>query len=273
MQKAIPACPSMRAKHEGCFLHGAEEGHMQKKETPMRVIDLAIQVREAFYQLPNRKLEAMLNDEIGCWDDLFELAWDVVPKIFPVRGSQTVNQLLDLAVDMPELMTQEPDEIQDLRFDYDLLLLTPLRVLHANVIDLAMRFAKDDVTNFPRIKRLSADSRHVYNMMQKRYVLEGFAASGCVLIEGVQQEVFGRLGWNFAEKARTLMREMIEQGFVEQRQCSAEAYQLTYTERSELIERYQLVNKWPRSSFDEIVDVKRALSEIQQQSASSEEFL
>ncbi|MBA2681125.1 MAG: hypothetical protein H0U76_22345 [Ktedonobacteraceae bacterium] len=238
----------------------------------MRAIDLALQVREAFYELSNRKREAMLSGKVDALGDLLDLAWNVTPKIFPLVELQTVNQLTALAEDLPELVTREPEDIQGLRFDYDILPLTPLRLLHANVVDLAVRFGKDELAHLPRIGRLSGDSRHVYNRMQKRYVVGGFVSQGGVSIEEILREVFGKPDRRLENKARQILHQLIEEGLAERGISSDEVYHLSLLERSALIERYHLAVRWPKPypPFDEAADVQRALLAIEQKQEHQE---
>ena len=71
-------------------------------------------------------------------DLLLEIASTITPDIWPTCEPETVVKLSALAADMPELLTREPPNIGGPRFDFAILPLTPLLLLHANVIDLAM---------------------------------------------------------------------------------------------------------------------------------------
>ncbi len=234
--------------------------------TPMRAIDLKLRMRAAFYRrFSPAQLQAMLVKQPDITHRLFELAWEVTPKIFPQVEQATISQLIDLATDLPQLLTQEePEALQAVRFDYDVLPLTPLRLLHANVIGLAMRYGKQEQDQLPQLQRLCEDSRLLYGTMQRKYVVEGHSTAGSLSL----REVFQALGfphdWTKEEPFRNLLGELIDAGLAERRQSRAELYQLTVRERYALIEEFHLEQHWPAPGpfSDEVARVRQAMATL-----------
>lgn len=234
--------------------------------TPLRAIDLKLKMRNALYRrFSVKQLRAMLTKHPDITNTLFELAWEVAPTIFPQVENETIAQLLALASDLPELLTQEePEAFAAIRFDYEIFPRTPLLLLHANVVCLAMHYGQQDMVQLPQLLGLEEDSRLLYNAMQRKYVLSGHDSSGSLGM----REVFEAFGlhhdWNKEQPFRDLLTELIDAGLGERRQCKAEAYQLTVGERCALIEEFHLAERWPapNSPYDEVIWVRQALATL-----------
>lgn len=241
--------------------------------TPLRAIDLKLKMRKALYRrFSSAQLRAMLTEQTDITLRLFELAWEVTPKIFPQVEQVTASQLIDLATDLPELlMREEPEVLQTVRFDYEILPLTPLRLLHANVIGQAMHYGKQERDQLPQLLELCEDARMIYSTMQKEYVVSGYSSQGNLGLRQVQQVLGLPQNWNKEEPIRRILAKLIDVGLVERRQSQAEAYQLTLLERHALIEEFHLENHWPAPDphFDEVAQVRQAVAALSSNSDSS----
>lgn len=239
---------------------------MEHSKSPLRAIDLKLKMRGAFYKrFSAAQLRAMLTKPTDILHRLFELAWEVTPKIFPEVEKEAISQLTDLAADLPELLMQEePEVLQPVRFDYDVLPLTPLRLLHANVIGLAIRYGKQEQDQLGQLIGLSEDARLLYNAMQREYVLSGHSWQGNFGLHEVQRTLGLPVEWSYEERTRTILGELIDAGLVERRQCQAEAYELTLLERYTLIEEFHLEDHWPtpHPHFDEVAQVRQAVAAL-----------
>lgn len=239
--------------------------------TPMRAIDLKLKMREAFYRRFTAAQLRAMTKQTNSTSRLFELAWEVTPKIFPEVTKEAISQLTDLATDLPELLLQEePEALRPVRFDYDILPLTPLRLLHANVIGLAMRYGAQERNQLPQLLGLTEDTRLLYSAMQKKYVRSGHSSQGFLELREVQRTLGLPVEWNYEERTRAIIDELISAGLVERRQSHAETYQLTLLERYALIEAFHLADHWPPPDphSDEVAKVRQAVAAL---SASEEE--
>jgi hypothetical protein len=212
----------------------------------MKAIDLELLVRSAFYKrFSSRRLQKLCVGGTLAPDDFYELAWGVAPPIFPTITTEGTRQLMELAADMPNLMTREPESVQDIRFDYDILPLTPYRVLHANVVELAMCYAKAELARLQRMGMvLGEPARDVYGIMRKVYVIEGYSWHRYGSILYAQQSWGQTLPWD-QERVRQAFLELMQAGVIKRVESQEETYLLQVTERVELIKRYGLRGKWP----------------------------
>ncbi len=212
----------------------------------MKAIDLELQVRRAFYKrFSSRRLQKLCAGGTLAPDDISELAWAVAPPIFPVITTEGTRQIMELAADLPALMTREPESVQDIRFDYDILPLTPYRVLHANVVELAMDYAKTELARLQRMRMvLGEPARDVYGIMRKVYVIEGYSWHRYESILYAQQSWGQALPWD-QERVRQAFLELMQAGVIGRVESQEETYLLRATERVELIKRYGLRGKWP----------------------------
>ncbi len=212
----------------------------------MKAIDLELLVRSAFYKrFSSRRLQKLCAGGTLALDDIYELASRVIPPIFPETTTEGVRQLMELAADLPALMTRVPESVQDIRFDYDILPLTPYRVLHANAIDLAMCYAKAELALIQRLGMvLGTPARDVYGIMRKTYVMRGYSWHRYESILHAQQSWGQAFPWD-QERVRQAFLELMQAGVIEHVESQEETYLLRVTERVELIKRYGLRGKWP----------------------------
>ena len=223
----------------------------------MRAIDLEYQVRERLfecYAVPHlRFLQAILPDGLP---DLFQIAWDVVPKLWPERDPDVAARLSDLAADMPDLLTREPSEDAAPGFDYDLLPLTPLRLLHANVIELALEYARGELERLPQLEGLSGGARRLYGAMRKRYVENGYRERGAMSLLTILGELEHPPEWRYVDRAHPVLQELVAAALIETPWEGAKAYRLTAPQCAELASRFILREKWLSCYSSEIARVQ-----------------
>ena len=200
-----------------------------RKLSPMLGIDLEQHMRTALFE--------SLRNHCGPYDQaelLARVARSVVPPIWPEPEPDAVAQFIELVADLPELLTQEPEAESQQAHLHE----TPLRLVSANVLALAVSYGKADLVRFPDLGTMSQDALLLYGIMRKRYVTSHERAI-------TLQEVLKALQvppalWEEKE-ARAMLFLLMEAGVVEQQ--SQTRYQLTLFECNELLTRYHLEAK------------------------------
>ena len=212
------------------------------------VVDLEYQLREALLEA-YAPSSASLFADVDRENHLLETAAQLAPKIWPSHTPETIAQLRDLIVDWPELLTSEPN-VQALPFDYDLLPLTPLHLLHANVVELLICFGREDALLLSKLTPLSPKARQLHAAMRRRYIEQGYSEQGEMKMLKVLTELNMVPDWRFADEARPVLESLISAELIEA--CGSRVYRLSLPERHHVIRRYRLETRWPSYARGEI---------------------
>lgn len=215
----------------------------------LMMIDLEHKMREALIN----QLSTMCFEQVDAENNMLEIASSLAPQIWPIRGPETVAQMSALVADMPDLLTREPANIQNLRFDAELVPLTPLLLLHGNVIDTLMNFGHKDIPQLIHFVPLPPDVRQLYAAMRRRYVERGYRDQGSMGVLQVLAELDIEPVWRRSHQAYPAIEALIHAGLIEE--CGSREYRLSLSERRELIGRYRLEVKWPPYARSEIAYV------------------
>jgi hypothetical protein len=205
----------------------------KRQRAPLRAIDLELRMRAALFEHVSQHPEACQSEEvISC------VAWDVVPKIWPECEPNAVAQLNELATDLPELLTEAP---QDHSPYFDLFPQTPMLLLHVNVLALAVSYGRVALLHLAHLGWMGQDAWQLYGAMRRRYVLQGRHGYREITVQDALKELQVPPACCDEEDMSAILSLLVEAEVVEP--LGTRHYQLTLSECYELITRYHLETK------------------------------
>ncbi|MCG3207180.1 MAG: hypothetical protein FOGNACKC_00780 [Anaerolineae bacterium] len=96
---------------------------------------------------------------------------------------------------------------------------------------------------------LSADAQAVYDLMAIKYIEKGYMYSGSVsATPGTLGKLFSGGKMQAIDRMYDAMKELVERGLAQRRDCQAYAIELPAAKRAELIRRHRLAEVWEKEA-------------------------